>query len=75
MILSSLIIQSHWTMHCGKSERIRSFSGPFFLVFRLNMENYRVNLSVQPLWRKRPTAKTSNTKTFLAVMVDTVKPV
>ena len=75
MILSSLIIQSHWTMHCGKSERIQSFSGLFFLVVRPNMERYRVNLSIQPLWRKRRSTKASNTKTFYAVMVNTVKPV
>ena len=30
MILRRLIIQSHWTMYSPKSERIQSFSGPFF---------------------------------------------
>ena len=75
MILHRLIIQSRWTMHSPKSERIQSFSGPLFVVFGLNVESYRVSLSIQPLWRKRRTRKTSNTESFDTVMANTVKPV
>ena len=32
---------------CVKSVRIRSFSGPYFLVFGLNMERYGVSLHIQ----------------------------
>ena len=33
-------------MHCLKSVRIRSFSGPYFPAFELNTEIYRVNLCI-----------------------------
>ena len=31
-------------LHCVKSVRIRSFSGPYFFAFGLNTERYEVNL-------------------------------
>ena len=44
-------------LHCMKSVRIRSFSGPYFPAFGLNTERYGV-------W----TRKTPNTVTFQAVL-------
>ena len=32
--------------HCGKSVRIRTFSGPHFSSFRLNTESHRVSLCI-----------------------------
>ena len=40
-ILGSVLI------HCMKSVRVPSLSGPYFLVFGLNTEIYRVNLHMQ----------------------------
>ena len=34
-------------VQCVKSVRIRSVTGPYFSVFGLNMEIYRVNLCIQ----------------------------
>ena len=53
--------------HCLKSVRIRSFSGPYFPAFGLNMERYEVSLGNQSKCRKIRTRKTSNTNTFYAV--------
>ena len=33
--------------HCVKSVRLESFSGPYFLAFRLNTERYVVSLCIQ----------------------------
>ena len=33
--------------HCGKSVRIRSFSGSHFPAFKLNMERYGISLRIQ----------------------------
>ena len=35
------------TFHCVKSVPIRSFSGPYFPAFGLNMERYSVSLRIQ----------------------------
>ena len=54
--------------HCVKSVRIRSFSGPDYPAFRLNMEIYSVNLSpysVRMLGIR--TRKTPNKNTSYAV--------
>ena len=59
-------------MHCVKSVRIRSFSGPYFLVFGLNTERYRVSLRIQSECVKIRTRKTPNTGTYYAVMVSNV---
>ena len=55
-------------LHCVKSIRIWSFSGPYFLAFQLNMERYSVFLCIQPEWRKIRSRKTPNRDTFLAVL-------
>ena len=34
-------------VQCVKSVRIRSFSGPYFPAFGLNMKIYRANLRIQ----------------------------
>ena len=45
--------------HCVECVQIRSYSGPYFLVFRLNMEIYSVNLRIQSECRKIQTRKNS----------------
>ena len=47
------------TTYCMKSVQIWSFSGLYFLVFRLNKEIYGVNLRIQSEYRKIRTRKTS----------------
>ena len=56
-------------MYCVKSVRIRSYSGPYFPAFELNMERYSVSFSVQSICGKIRTRITPNTETFYAGMV------
>ena len=56
-------------LHCAKSVSIRSFSGPYFPVFGLNMERYRVSLHIQSECGKIRTRKAPNTDTFNAVLL------
>ena len=51
-------------IHWLKSARIRSFSGPYFPVFRLNAEIYSINLRIQLKYGKIRTGKTPNTDTY-----------
>ena len=53
--------------HCVESVRIRSFSGPYFLVFRLNTERYSVSFRIQSEWGKIWVRNTPDTDTFHAV--------
>ena len=53
--------------HCVKSVRIRSYSGPHFPAFGLNMERYSVSLRIQSEYGKMRTRTTPNTDTFYAV--------
>ena len=39
-------------LHCEKSVRIRSYSGPYFPAFGLNTERYTVSLRIQSEWGK-----------------------
>ena len=55
-------------MHCVKSVRIWSYSGPRFSAFGLNTERYKVSLNIQSKWRKMRTRITSNTDTFYTVI-------
>ena len=52
---------------CVKSDRIRSYSGPYFLAFGLNMEKYSVSFRIQSECGKIQTRITPNTDTFHAV--------
>ena len=56
-----------YNKHCVKSVRIWSFSGPYFLAFRLNTERYRVSVRIQFECGKISTRKTPKTDTFHAV--------
>ena len=56
-------------MHCVKSVRIRSYSGPHFPAFGLNTERYSVSLRIQSECRKTRTRITPNTDTFYAVLM------
>ena len=55
-------------LHCVKSVRIRSYSDPYFLAFRLNTERYEVSFRIQCKYAKIRTRMTLNTETFLAVL-------
>ena len=57
------IQNKHWV----KSVRIRSYSGPYFLAFRINTERYSVSLRIQSECGKMRTRITPNTDTFYAV--------
>ena len=50
--------------HCVKSVRIRSYSSPYFLAFRLNTETYSVSLLIQSECGIIPTRITPSTDTF-----------
>ena len=52
-------------IHCVKSVRIQSFSGPYFPVFRPNMS---VSIRIQSKYGKVRTRKTPITNTFHAVV-------
>ena len=53
--------------HCEKSDRIRSYSGPYFLSFRLNTERYSVCIHIQSKYGKIRTRITPNNDAFYAV--------
>ena len=56
-------------MHCVKSVRIRSYSGPHFPAFGLNTEKYYVSFRIQSKYGKTRTRIAPNTETFYAVML------
>ena len=62
-ILGSVLI------HCMKGVRVRSLSGPYFLVFGLNTEIYRVNPICSQNAGMYGPEKTANTDTFYAVTI------
>ena len=64
ILLIRLIFDSS---HCVKSECIRSFSGPYYPAFGLNMGRQSVFFSIHSEWGKIRTRKTPNTDTFHAV--------
>ena len=53
-------------LHCVKSVRIRSYSGPYFPSFGLNTERYGVSFRIQSEWGKMQTRITPNTDAFHA---------
>ena len=57
------------TIHCVKSIRIRSYSGPHFPTFGLNTERYSVSLRIQSECGKMRTRITPHTDTFHAVVL------
>ena len=60
-------------LHCVKSVSIRSFSGPYFPAFGLNIERHSVSLHIQSRYGKIRTRKTPNTDTFHTVLFLTVR--
>ena len=56
-------------MTLRESERIRSYSGPYFPAFRLNTERHSVSLRTQSECGKIWTRITSNTDSFYAVRI------
>ena len=54
---------------CKKNVCLRSFSGPNFPAFGLNMEIYFVNLRIQSKCRKIRTRKTENTDSSHALKI------
>ena len=60
--------------HCVKSVRIRSYSGPHFPAFKLNMERHGVSLHIWSECGKIRTRITPNTDTSHAVFVLILAP-
>ena len=60
-------IKSYTNFHCLKIVQIRGFSSLYFPAFGLNMEIYRVNLSIQSKDEKIQTRKTPYLNTFHAL--------
>ena len=61
---SIIFVQKVPEIHCVKSIRIRSFSGPDFPAFGLNTERYRLFFRIQHECGKIRTRKTPDTDTF-----------
>ena len=61
----------HWPnyMHCMKSVRIRSCSGPHFPAVGLNTEKYSVSLRIQSECGEMQNSITPNTDIFYTVML------
>ena len=59
-------------LHCVKSVRIRSYSGPHFPAFKMNTERYSVSLCFQSDCGKMWTRTTPNTDTLCAVLIFTL---
>ena len=59
-----LFFPNSFKLHCVKSARIRSYSGPYFPTFRLNTERYRVFLRIQSKCGKIRSRIIPNTNTF-----------
>ena len=57
-----------FSLHCLRSVRFRSYSGPYFLAFGLNTERYSVSLRIHSECGKLRTRTTSNTDTFHALL-------
>ena len=55
-------------MHGVKSFRIRSYSGPYYPAFELNVEIYFVSLRIQSECGRKRTRITPHKQTFYAVM-------
>ena len=66
--IQKILLKFLWKCHCRKSVRFRSFCGPYFPAFGLNMERYSVPLRVQSECGKVRTRKTPNTDGFYAVL-------
>ena len=58
-----------YILHCVKSVCIRSYSGPHFPVFQLNLERYGLSLSIQFECREMQTRIAPNMGTFYTVLV------
>ena len=54
---------------CARSVQVRSFSGPYFLICRLNTEIYFENIRIQSKYGKMQTRKSPYLDTFHAVKV------
>ena len=59
------------SIHCVKSVRIRSYSGPYFPAFGVNTERYRVSQRIQSECKKMQTRITPDSATFHALFPDT----
>ena len=69
-LIDVLISIKHSKLHCAKSDRIRSFSSPYFLAFGQNTLRCGVSLHTQSECGKIRTRKTPNTDTYHAVLVE-----
>ena len=58
-LLNRHLDQDCWVSHCFQNVQIRSFSGPYFSIIKLNAGVYRVNLCIQSGYWKIWTRKNS----------------
>ena len=65
---------NHSNHHCVGTARIRSFSGPYFFVFGLITDIWRVNLHIQFKCEKICTRKSPNTDSFDTVHTIEARP-
>ena len=65
---STSLWRGSYNLHCVKSARIRSYSGPYFSAFGLNTERYGASLRTQSKCGKMWTRITPNMNTFHAVL-------
>ena len=71
-LFSQLSWKFSYTLHCEKSVRIRSYSGPVFAAFVLNTKRCGVSLRIQYKCRKTLTRITPNLDTFSTLLRSTV---
>ena len=57
------------TLHCLKSARIRSYSGPYFPAFGQNTERYSVSLRIQSKMRESTDQNNSEYGHFLCIVL------
>ena len=57
------------TLHCVKSARIRSYSGPYFPAFGQNTERYSVSLRIQSKMRESTDQNNSEYGHFLCIVI------
>ena len=61
--------ETYYKLHCVESAPIRSFSGPYFPSFVLNMERYGVSLRIRSKFGKIRTRKAPKADNFQAVLI------
>ena len=67
VVVCNEFINEALNLHCVKSVRIQSYSGPYFPAFGLNTKRYSVSIRIQIECGKIQTRITPNKDSFYAV--------